>query len=483
MARPPKKNKAPSRRSARGQKRESVSPSPMPPSPVCERTQRRLAREKKRGSPSPEPAVAGKAGVAGKATVPPRKASVPPRQAAVPPRQAAVPPRKPTVPPRKPKVPGKPTLQPAEPILEPAEPTEPILVPAEPAETTPQPAEPEVPVDTPVDMPEIKVEEDSFICQPLHSFPPNPRHRTSDRPVKESIREVDVGPYAEADSWIIGDRLLLRRGRSPSAGTSWKDGAGGFYTLSEAPFPLPATRRLSLTSHIERQWDASGRGIVWLVGEAVCKVKMLDDDATREHRTVHYLRGKKKLSFAVPDTYYHGEHDGRYYIILSRPRGKTLGEAWPSLDEAAKEHCVSRVVEICKEVSVWRAECISGVDGRDLLDLDLARRKRVAQCNPVTLESNCKAMRMDCSAFVFYHCDLAPCNLMLLAGGTLAIIDWETAGFVPRDWIRTKFRVSSGLNMPGFDHDSRVDWRRRVEGAMRKEGFRDLSERWVLWRR
>ena len=89
---------------------------------------------------------------------------------------------------------------------------------------------------------------------------------------------------------------------------------------------------------------------------------------------------------------------------------------------------------------------------------------------------------MDCSTFVFFHCDLGPGNIIVnLTEGSIGIIDWETAGFVPKEWIMTKFRVGSGLDLPGDDLDSRVDWRRRVMRYMKKEGFSDVAERYETW--
>ena len=218
-----------------------------------------------------------------------------------------------------------------------------------------------------------------------------------------SIQEIDD------DSWIIGDRILSRR-RSPTYGPKWSDGAGSFYVISDA----------------------------------FCKVKILLPSATREHVTLKYL-SDKRLSFATPKVHYHAEHDGRYYIILSRLPGQTLIEAWPHMDETIKQYYVSRIAEICQEMAMWRAHHISGVDGQYLSDqfLSHTRLGSPIDCSPQNLLSNCKDLGMDCSTLTFYHCDLGPGNIIVsLTEGSIGIIDWETAGFVPKEWIRTKFRVS-----------------------------------------
>jgi len=294
------------------------------------------------------------------------------------------------------------------------------------------------------------------------------------RPVNESIQEIND------DSWVIGNRILLSRRRSPSSGSRWSDGRGSFYVISDAPYPLPSSRPLPASSNIQMVYDAGGVSAVWSMGDAFCKVKILDPGATREHVTLDYLHNKRPLSFATPDVHYHAEYDGRYYIILSRLTGQTLIEAWPNMDEAMKQHYVSRVANICKELAVWQADGISGVDGQHLSDRFLTRLGLPKDCSPRNLLNNCKDLGMDCSTFVFYHCDLGPGNI-IVTEGSIGIIDWETAGFVPKEWIRTKFCVSSGMDLPGGDQDSRVDWRRRVQRQLEKKGFPEIGERWMTW--
>ncbi|KAH7202538.1 hypothetical protein BKA60DRAFT_581489 [Fusarium oxysporum] len=78
---------------------------------------------------------------------------------------------------------------------------------------------------------------------------------------------------------------------------------------------------------------------------------------------------------------------------------------------------------------------------------------------------------MNCSEFLFYHCGLCPENIIVnTTDGSLGLIDWETASFVPREWIRTKFRVPGGSDLPSHDHDSRGTWRREVFPISHKVG-------------
>ena len=151
------------------------------------------------------------------------------------------------------------------------------------------------------------------------------------RTVTESIQEINN------NSWLVGDRILLSRRCSPSPGSKWSDGKGSLIVISEAPYPLPPCRSLPATIHIQKIYDAGGVPAVCSIGDGFCKVTILDPHAKREHVTLDYLHNKSPLSLqATPDVYYHAEHDGRYYIMLSRLTGQTLSEAWPHMDEATK---------------------------------------------------------------------------------------------------------------------------------------------------
>jgi hypothetical protein len=99
--------------------------------------------------------------------------------------------------------------------------------------------------------------------------------------------------------------------------------------------------------------------------------------------------------------------------------------------------------------------------------------------SPKQLLENCAEMFMDVSTLVFYHCDLGPTNILVDVGtGSLGIIDWEIAVYFPVEWVRTKFRLSAGMNLSFGDEDSRGDWRRRVAKRLGKMGYRDVVDAW-----
>ena len=298
-------------------------------------------------------------------------------------------------------------------------------------------------------------------------------------PINDSLREIDDG------RWLIADKLLLSRQHSaPLDQPFWDDGDGLFFVLSEPTGPTSESRPLSKTSEIQKVYDAGGVSAVWRVGEAFIKVKEVSQPAaTREHVTLDYLRGKAHLGFDIPTVHYHAEFDKRYYIVLSRLPGPTLAEAWPGMDENAKQGYVHRITAICKQLAAWEGDSISGVDGGQVPDLFITKLGAEKNCDAQNLRNNCMEMGMDCSSFVFYHCDLGPGNIIVdPTTCSIGILDWETAGFVPREWIRTKFCFSSGMDLPVEDEDAQPDWRRRVSrhlgGAM---GFPEVVDDWWVW--
>lgn len=170
---------------------------------------------------------------------------------------------------------------------------------------------------------------------------------------------------------------------------------------------------------------------------------------------------------------------------MSRVPGRTLADAWPTLDEVWKHHYVEVVVKTCETLAGWEGPVLGGVDGKNIPEQYLTKRGAVMDFHPQKLTEVCQLMGMDCSRFVFYHADLGPGNIIVEdvpKAGTIGIIDWEIAGYVPRGWIRTKFRLSSGLDLPNPGEGEEPHWwRSEVQKLLEKHGFEDHSADWVSW--
>lgn len=301
-------------------------------------------------------------------------------------------------------------------------------------------------------------------------------------PISNSIREVD------ARHWLIQNTLLLAHDKVPRQPNhaSWSDGKGGFFVLSDAPKPQPPSKPTAQGSQIQKVHEGGTSSAVWEAGEAFVKVKQIEcPEVTREHTTLEYLH-RRQLDFAIPTVYFHTEIDGRYYVVLSKLHGRTLADSWLTMAEPTKQVFVDRIATICESLATWTGETISGVDGHQLSEFYLAEpsSNESRDFRSHALVENCRGLGMDCSSFVFYHCDLGPGNIIVTSQNSVGIIDWEIAGFVPREWIRTKFRLSGGLDLPleDLDRTERTEWRRRVSQRLEKMGFQDVVSSWTSWR-
>ncbi|GJC92704.1 hypothetical protein ColKHC_01530 [Colletotrichum higginsianum] len=150
----------------------------------------------------------------------------------------------------------------------------------------------------------------------------------------------------------------------------------------------------------------------------------------------------------------------------------TIDSLWPTLDETTKQRYVERVVDICKELNAAASgTSICGVEGGIISELYLSAAD--GDCSPQTLHKTSLELGMDCSRLVFYHCDMGPTNVLFdPVDHSAGVIDWEVAGFVPLEWVRTKFQVSVGFDLCGGDT---LDYRRRVQFCLGEAGFTDVS--------
>ncbi|KAH6640174.1 kinase-like domain-containing protein [Chaetomium tenue] len=306
--------------------------------------------------------------------------------------------------------------------------------------------------------------------------------------MSSSIHVNDSIQVINATTWLIGQNILLSRQATPHPNpgqASWSDGSGAYFVLSDVP-PPPGPSPQSQphppdSPNLPRVYAAGDQSAVWCAGEAFIKIQNLTDpEATREHVTLEFLEGKKPLDFKIPTVLYHGEWDGRYYLIASRVPGKTLSEAWPTMGEELRRYYVHRVSDLCEKMAEWEGKQISGVDGGQLTELYLRKDKSLV---PDILRENCIGIGMDVSSLVFYHCDLGPGNILVEPDDNrgMGIIDWDVAGYVPREWIRTKFHLSSGLDFPDIEGPEKSDWRRLVSKRLAAMGFKEVIEGWLAF--
>ena len=132
-------------------------------------------------------------------------------------------------------------------------------------------------------------------------------------------------------------------------------------------------------------------------------------------------------------------------------------------------------------MSEWKGPRLGGINGQHVSEDDL----RLRGSDFSSVQTRCEAIGMDCRSFVFYHTDLGPTNIDVKDEpkvGNVGIIDFETAGYLPWDWIRTKFPVSSGIGLCAQTSDPPTLWRSEMAKALGTNRLNGFREDFMEWR-
>ena len=224
--------------------------------------------------------------------------------------------------------------------------------------------------------------------------------------------------------------------------------------------------------------EAGDASAVWSIGgNGICKVRYIEEGVTPESETLNFVNSKQP-TFDLPKVLHHAFGDDRSYLFIQRLQGRTLDTAWPSLNDHWKRHYVDATVNACMEMAQWQGPMLGGVDGQHIPEYLLAG----AGDDFSVLDTSCKALGMDCAGFFFYHADLGPTNIIVEdkpKSGQIGIIDFEISGYFPKGWIRTKFRLSSGMDLSASASDDPRSWRAEVQKALGAKGFEDFTQAWL----
>lgn len=223
----------------------------------------------------------------------------------------------------------------------------------------------------------------------------------------------------------------------------------------------------------------------WYLGNiAFYKARYIEEGVTPESVTLNFVRDQQP-SFDTPGVFHHEFDNDRSYLFIRRVPGRTLDSAWPSLSEYWRRFYVNRLVEICKEMAEWKRERLGVVDGQNIPEYYLVTP--IGSDNFGSIGVSCEAIGMDVSkSAVFSHFDLGPTNILVekkMSSGQMGIIDFEISGFLPMTWIRTKFRISSGMDLSAAASAAPTWWRAEVQRALGLAGFTDYGDAWMVWRR
>ena len=291
--------------------------------------------------------------------------------------------------------------------------------------------------------------------------------------ITKSIKQID------SKTWLVGSRIL-RHLDGPSDSATWHDDHDSTsYELSDAD-PQHSYNTLPVdTPCIKLIHEAGTQSAVWSIGNnVICKVRKSFHGVTAESDTLEFVRAKHP-TFETPKIILHVHDEDRNYLFVEKLPGRTLDAAWPTLDGHWRQHYVAKIADICVEMAQWKGAQFGGVDGKDLPEYYLTKGANPKIFDSAKLQAVCEQLGMNCNDLVFYHADLGPTNIIIEDQpvlGSVALIDFEVGGYFPREWVRTKFRLSRGHDLSCEDDPRR--WRMEVQKALGDRGFEDVLEAW-----
>jgi Ser/Thr protein kinase RdoA (MazF antagonist) len=181
----------------------------------------------------------------------------------------------------------------------------------------------------------------------------------------------------------------------------------------------------------------------------------------------------------------------RSFTLLKRVSGKTLHESWPSLSELQRAAIVQTVAGYIKELSQLTSSRVESASGKGVLEGHLDHPKPHSQpswkpqlLGPMSRSEFSEFLRSRTSPdaqdgipaigeqFHFYHCDLGPGNIMISQedGKVIGILDWESAGFLPKFWFALKVVISAGFLLDpdyvGTEKKDRTAWALPLRDAL-----------------
>ncbi|CZT45567.1 uncharacterized protein RSE6_05885 [Rhynchosporium secalis] len=174
-------------------------------------------------------------------------------------------------------------------------------------------------------------------------------------------------------------------------------------------------------------------------------------------------------SIPVPKVYHAFTSHGKTYILMERIRGETIAKRWPSLSDTSKASIFNQLKEMIDELRSIpsKSNAISNLQGgpihdfrlpqtsswgpfKSIYDFQLALRNNVTtrSLEAQTHSSPGPAVISDIQSIVAFHesvlqppilthGDLSSFNVLLRGNKVVAIIDWETAGWMPYYWEYT----------------------------------------------
>ncbi|KAI1309300.1 hypothetical protein F5Y03DRAFT_77545 [Xylaria venustula] len=316
-----------------------------------------------------------------------------------------------------------------------------------------------------------------------------------------------------SNSWLIGDRAVLTRrfGEPWPSDTlklisTWTASDGGHYAIADAPATPPPSRPWKPGDGPTLIHLAGGGGTiidacdddagiaqlttkcVYSIGDVCIKMHhTIHCDSTDEHVTIKEIsENLPNRTFALPAVLYHACYDSRYFLVTSKVPGETAAQLWWDIDDAMKDRYADLIAQACVEIATLTSSKLgTGIDGT------VAKNDRFGEAltrkDMPNILANCETVNLSVQPpFCFFHGDLGPTNVLIdRRKGTIGIIDWQAAEFVPREWIGVNFAraVAMVQDPPIPENYLSNDYAQRVWEALRRREFDNDGSVWLSWKR
>ncbi len=173
----------------------------------------------------------------------------------------------------------------------------------------------------------------------------------------------------------------------------------------------------------------------------------------------------QNTSIPVPKVYSAFEHKGRTFILMERIEGEPLWQGWVQRPAASKARILSQlkaITEQLRDISPRDGLAVADVTGGPIFDMRLPKKElwgpfptidafhkelrfgheiedfnELQRSNLPGLAEVVAFHRQPWPKPTFTHGDLSSLNILARGVDVVAIIDWETAGWMPPYWEYT----------------------------------------------
>lgn len=319
-----------------------------------------------------------------------------------------------------------------------------------------------------------------------------PSDRQMDPEIKWSVRKLSQS------SWALGSSVVCQKNGTPPTNVlkAWSDGEDQWYI---GPSEGNSQAEPNNTSKdVELIHAAGTSAAVWSLGTSIiCKTKAWVEGLQSEADTISFVKGLIP-DVTVPEVLYAwvDESWNRSFIVERRITGTTLDEAWSSLRDEQKKAIAHLTGQICRTLAQSTSQLFETASHSSIVESFFGSRRFDSpepSWKPCMLEIMSVADFEEFStrffdgtrqsvgeAFLFYHADLGPGNIMVHDGRFVGIIDWESAGYFPEWWIATKPQMSAGFLLKDReDGTDRAQWATMLSEELQQFGFQKPEAKFV----